>query len=150
MIALLLAFALFPPLTACAGRPPVPAEAAAPFVVEEALLGRTTGEGTFSAITGVRRSFTASLEGSWDGETLTLVEDFVYDDGETDEGGDGFVYHLTIPAAGTLEARLDDTPGDGVDVDVHLLDDTASEAGCLARADAVLEVGVARQVHRAI
>ena len=24
------------------------------------------------------------IEGTWDGETLTLVEDFVYDDGETE------------------------------------------------------------------
>lgn len=33
----------------------------------------------------VRRRFTVDIEGTWDGETLTLVEDFVYDDGETEQ-----------------------------------------------------------------
>ena len=40
--------------------------------------------GEFRTITGVRRGFTAHLNGSWDGETLVLVEDFEFDDGERD------------------------------------------------------------------
>lgn len=74
-------------ITACAGRPAVPLDEAAiePFVVERDLAGKTVGEGSFSAINGTNRSFTAYLDGSWDGETLTLVEDFEYDDGETDK-----------------------------------------------------------------
>lgn len=73
-------------LAACAGRPPIPEEAAdgARFLPEEDLLGETVGEGQFSTITGVERGFTAYLDGRMEGDTLVLVEDFVYDDGETD------------------------------------------------------------------
>jgi len=72
-------------LSACATRPPIPRDTPlAPFTLEEALLGRTTARGEFRAITGVRRPFTAHLNGAWDGETFTLVEDFVFDDGERD------------------------------------------------------------------
>lgn len=31
------------------------------------------------------RRFTVDIDGTWDGETLTLVEDFVYDDGATEQ-----------------------------------------------------------------
>ena len=46
--------------------------------------GRTTATGSFRTITGFERTFTLDLHGAWDGETLTLREDFTYDDGETD------------------------------------------------------------------
>ena len=46
--------------------------------------GRTTAKGSFTTITGFERSFTLELHGRWDGRTLTLREDFLYDDGETD------------------------------------------------------------------
>jgi len=72
-------------LSACATRPALPREAAADaFVLEEDLLGQTIARGEFRAINGVRRGFTATLNGTWDGSTMTLVEDFVYDDGERD------------------------------------------------------------------
>jgi len=72
-------------LSACATRPPVPREAAADaFVLEEDLLGRTIARGQFRAINGTVRGFTATLNGTFDGRTMTLVEDFVYDDGERD------------------------------------------------------------------
>lgn len=71
--------------TACATRPPAPTEATgSAFVLERDLVGASTARGEFRAITGVRRPFTAQLNGTWDGETLTLVEDFAYDDGERD------------------------------------------------------------------
>lgn len=72
-------------LAACATRPPLPREAAPDaFVLEEDLLGRTVARGEFRAVTGSVRGFTATLNGSWDGRTMTLVEDFVFDDGERD------------------------------------------------------------------
>lgn len=71
--------------SACATRPRVPADtAAAPFIIERDLIGSTVAHGEFRAITGVRRAFTAHLNGAWDGRTLTLVEDFEFADGERD------------------------------------------------------------------
>jgi hypothetical protein len=79
------AFAAIFLLAACATRPPLPQETAQDtFIIEEALVGRTVARGEFRAINGVQRGFSAQLEGAWDGRTLTLVEDFLYDDGERD------------------------------------------------------------------
>jgi Protein of unknown function (DUF3833) len=71
---------------ACATRPPIPtaAAASAAFVVEQHLVGASVARGEFRSITGVRRGFTAQLNGAWDGRTLTLVEDFAFDDGQRD------------------------------------------------------------------
>jgi hypothetical protein len=33
----------------------------------------------------VRRRFEVEINGTWDGKTLTLVEDFVYEDGSTEQ-----------------------------------------------------------------
>lgn len=53
--------------------------------IEEALAGRHTAWGVFQDRFGtVRRSFTVDLLGTWDGETLTLEEDFLYEDGSTE------------------------------------------------------------------
>jgi len=73
-------------LSACATRPGLPRETApaAAFVIEEDLLGASVARGEFRSITGSRRPFTAYLNGSWDGRRFTLVEDFVFDDGERD------------------------------------------------------------------
>lgn len=73
-------------LAACAGRPSIPDSAAvdANFLPEEDLVGLTVGTGSFTTITGVDRGFTAYLDGRMEGDTLVLVEDFVFDDGETD------------------------------------------------------------------
>ncbi|MEL7130673.1 MAG: DUF3833 family protein [Pseudomonadota bacterium] len=76
---------LVPVAAACATRPPVPDVAAGPFVIEDVLAGKTIGRGSIKTITGVDRGFEATLNGTWDGETLTLVEDFVFDDGEIDQ-----------------------------------------------------------------
>ena len=87
MMKTLLKVALFASLlVACATRPPLPKEAVAgPFIIEELLIGETVGRGGIKTITGVDRPFTATLNGTWDGQVLTLVEDFVYDDGEIDQ-----------------------------------------------------------------
>lgn len=52
--------------------------------LEEFFKGRTTATASFSAITGLKRTFKVTLHGRWNGQTLTLREDFVYDDGERD------------------------------------------------------------------
>ena len=55
------------------------------FLPEEFFDGQTRAWGMFQDRFGrVRRQFTVDIAGEWDGETLTLVEDFVYDDGETE------------------------------------------------------------------
>lgn len=52
--------------------------------LEEFFKGRTTATATFSTITGYKRNFTVELNGKWDGKTLVLREDFLFDDGERD------------------------------------------------------------------
>lgn len=51
---------------------------------------------------------------------------------DTDEGGGEIYYRVEVPEDGLLSLEVDDAPGDGVDVDVHLLDDLAADA-CVAR-----------------
>ena len=73
-------------VSACAFAPPIPTDStnSPAFVLERDLAGKKTGKGVFKTITGVNRGFTAKLNGFMDGETFVLVEDFIYDDGETD------------------------------------------------------------------
>ena len=53
--------------------------------LEEYFEGRTKAWGIFEDRFGnLRRQFEVDIVGTWDGETLTLEEDFVYADGETD------------------------------------------------------------------
>ena len=54
------------------------------FLLEEYFAGKTVAEGSFRAINFTSRKFTVDLTGTWNGRTLTLREDFVYDDGERD------------------------------------------------------------------
>lgn len=58
--------------------------AAGDFRLEGYFAGKTSAVGSFSAINGVKRKFTVDLMGKWNGKTLTLVEDFAYDNGERD------------------------------------------------------------------
>lgn len=51
---------------------------------------------------------------------------------DTDEGGGEVWYALDIDAAGLLSIRVDDRPGDAVDIDLHLLD-APEPAACLDR-----------------
>lgn len=85
LAAMLLAAAAALLVSACATSPSRPPNAAAAaFVLERDLLGSTTARGEFRAINGTQRGFTARLNGSLNGDVFTLVEDFVYDDGERD------------------------------------------------------------------
>jgi hypothetical protein len=98
----------------CATRPGIPAEAApeARLVPEEDLVGRLYGRGVFRNITGAERAFDVTLDGAWDGATLTLVEDFHYADGETGVK----TWRLTKGADGRYSGTREDVVGkaDGV------------------------------------
>ncbi len=74
-------------LTSCASRPAAPKSPAAPLTLVDAFSGRATGVGEFKVwLTGDQRRFTALLNGTVTGQTgarrLTVVEDFIYDDGD--------------------------------------------------------------------
>ena len=58
------------------------AASAADFTLEGYFQGTTRATGSFSAINGVKRTFDVRLKGKFNGHLLTLVEDFVYSDGE--------------------------------------------------------------------
>jgi hypothetical protein len=75
-------------LAACSGRPSLDDEVLSDRILnlEEFFEGRTTAHGQFQDVFGnVLRRFEVQIEGTWDGRTLKLVEDFVYDDGETEQ-----------------------------------------------------------------
>jgi hypothetical protein len=56
------------------------------FVLEEYFEGKTIAWGLFEDRFGnVQRQFVVDIDGQWDGKTLTLTEDFVYSDGETEK-----------------------------------------------------------------
>lgn len=94
--------------TACASRPPVPERAGAQALdIERDLVGEHIARGEFRTITGVRRSFTARLNGSWDGSRLTLVEDFEFDDGERDRK----TWQLDRTGPGTYSGTREDVVG---------------------------------------
>lgn len=99
-------------LLGCATRPSLPAEALGDegFVLERDLAGKTVGRGVFSAITGANRPFTAYLDGTWDGRTLTLVEDFDFDDGEQDRK----TWRLTKQSDGTFTGTREDVVGEAI------------------------------------
>lgn len=74
-------------VAACAGRPSLED---APLSdrrlnLEEFFVGDLVAYGQFQDILGnVSRRFTVDIQGRWDGQTLTLVEDFVYEDASTE------------------------------------------------------------------
>jgi hypothetical protein len=75
-------------LTACAGRPELesPSMGGPRLNLEEFFDGKLIAYGQFQDRFGeVRRRFTVKVDGTWDGETLRLVEDFVYNDGVTEQ-----------------------------------------------------------------
>ncbi len=75
-------------LTACTGKPSFndPALSDRELNLEEFFDGRTVAYGQFQDIFGtVRRSFRVQITGDWNGERLLLTEDFVYEDGSTEQ-----------------------------------------------------------------
>ncbi|HYC06020.1 MAG TPA: DUF3833 domain-containing protein [Azospirillaceae bacterium] len=76
--------------------------------LEEYFQGRTRAWGLFQDRFGkVRRQFVVEIEGKWDGKVLTLVEDFTYDDGETERR----VWELTRLDEHRWEGRTPDAIG---------------------------------------
>lgn len=83
-----LALAIFLALAACSGRPSLddPQLSDQALNLEEYFSGSLVARGQFQDVFGtVRRRFDVQIEGEWDGQTLTLVEDFVYEDGSTEQ-----------------------------------------------------------------
>lgn len=75
-------------LAGCTGKPALDDEKLSTrnLNLEEFFEGRTVAYGQFQDIFGtVRRRFEVEIEGTWDGRTLTLVEDFVYEDDSTEQ-----------------------------------------------------------------
>lgn len=78
------------------------------FRIEEYFAGKTRAWGIFQDRFGtLRRQFIVDIDGTWDGETLTLVEDFVYDDGETEQR----IWRITRTGAHSYEGRADGVIG---------------------------------------
>ncbi len=75
-------------LSACTGHPGVndPALSTRQFKLEEFFDGPLVARGQFQDRFGtVRRQFDVKINGTWDGTTLTLTEDFTYEDGSTEQ-----------------------------------------------------------------
>ena len=97
-------------LGGCASAPPSPPPGGPSLTLDRAFLGRKTGAGVFRVyLTGSERRFTAKLNGtlSRQGSRLTVVEDFLYDDG--DENRLTWVFDRAGP--GRWTGRRDDTVG---------------------------------------
>ena len=101
------------PLAACAAAPLPPATDGPPITLVSAFRGRTTGRGHFRVwLTGDERRFTARLNGTVTGRdgarTLTVVEDFAYDDGQQDRLT--WVFRETGPGRGKYRPDPLDRP----------------------------------------
>lgn len=82
------ALAAFVLVAACTGKPSFddPALSDRQLNLEEFFDGDLVAYGQFQDILGtVRRSFVVNIHGDWDGERLILTEDFVYEDGSTEQ-----------------------------------------------------------------
>jgi hypothetical protein len=100
------------PLAACASIPTAPTVNGPPITLVSAFQGRRTGRGHFRVwLTGDERRFTARLNGTVTGtegaRTLTVVEDFLYDDGQKDRLT--WVFRETGP--GRWSGQREDTVG---------------------------------------
>ncbi len=77
-------------------------------LLEEYFVGESRAHGLFVDRFGdLRRQFVVDIEGTWDGETLTLKEDFVYDDGETEQR----IWIIKKTGPHTYEGRAGDVIG---------------------------------------
>jgi hypothetical protein len=75
-------------LGACTGKPSLEDRALSEMELnlEEFFTGDLVAYGQFQDIFGtVRNRFEVQIKGTWDGQVLTLVEDFVYDDASTEQ-----------------------------------------------------------------
>lgn len=144
-------------LAACARPPaaPVPDELP-PLVLEDFFRGTTVGTGSFeSRIAGVERGFTVTTRGRWDGRTLTLREDFVFDDGERDTK----TWRFTKVGPGRYEGTREDVVGtadvrqDGGAVRLSYVADLAGADGGTTRVrfeDVIVRSGPEAALNRAV
>lgn len=75
-------------LSGCVGKPALEDAklSTSEFNLEDFFDGRVIAQGQFQDTLGtVRRRFDVEINGTWDGKTLTLVEDFVYEDKTTEQ-----------------------------------------------------------------
>lgn len=78
------------------------------FKLFDYFLGQTTAWGTVQDYTGKQtRRFTVEIVGTVEGDTLTLVEDFLFDDGEVDQR----VWMITRTSNGEYQGKADDIIG---------------------------------------
>lgn len=88
MIRLLLVCCLVLGVGACTGKPALddPALSDRKLDLEVFFAGKSKAYGQFQDVFGtVRRRFEVDITGTWDGKTLRLVEDFLYEDGSTEQ-----------------------------------------------------------------
>jgi len=103
------------PLAACAATPAPPGTPGAPITLVSAFKGRATGRGHFRVwLTGDERRFTARLNGTVTGpdgaRALTVVEDFLYDDGQKDR----LTWVFREQGPGRWTGKREDTVGEAV------------------------------------
>ena len=78
------------------------------FVLEDYFAGQTKAWGLFQDRFGkLRRQFEVEIDGTWDGEILILVEDFVYDDGETEQR----IWHIRKTGPHTYDGKANGVVG---------------------------------------
>lgn len=95
-------------LAACSRVPASPLAPLEPITLTDAFAGRAVGAGVFRvSLTGSERRFTARLNSRLRGDRLTVVEDFIYDDG--DENRLTWEFERTGP--GRWRGRREDTVG---------------------------------------
>ena len=97
-------------LAACTGRPGAedPLLGGPKLDLETYFDGKVTAWGQFQDRFGeVRRRFTVDIEGTWDGTTLTLVEDFLYEDGSRERR----VWSLTKTGPDSWQGTADGVQG---------------------------------------
>ncbi len=119
----------------CATRPGSPAGNLRSITLVDAFRGRTVGRGLFRVpIAGVERRFRANLVGTLRGDRLTIVEDFFFDDGETDR----LTWRFQRTGNASWTGRREDTVGEA----------TVTETGREVRLDYVADVRSRGQVTR--
>ncbi|MFM9862330.1 MAG: DUF3833 family protein [Micropepsaceae bacterium] len=117
-------------LAACASMPEPPEPPAGKLVIERSLVGRSLADGVFvNSLTGGETKFSVVIDGTWEGQVLTLVEDFTYESGVKERKTWRFaktapgVYSGTREdVIGTADVRED---GNGVRLDYWVTLDTA-------------------------
>ncbi len=78
------------------------------FVLEEYFDGRLEAWGVIESRSGkILRQFKVTIDGDWDGATLTLDENFTYSDGSTENR----VWRITKTGENAYEGRADDVVG---------------------------------------